>query len=310
MTFFLSPWHLISGGNVSSVTGGSTNKSIAIAECVFLGCFCILLSNALSICSAVLLLFYTDEATQMVFGRVDGLHAIVGLFIAWAHILMICSYKSVITQANTVIRFINDNTGENEDTRADGTSRSTMPVWLSLIAMGLYTYALGLVLSVLFIYVESTRRVPSIISKPTISLLFIAGLFFYTYRVFDLRTNMMIATVIALLITTRALEGRSPSDRMDAVGYLAVNCLLESYNYLCCTALEPSSAFYGCYAPPVFTSQTGTWSNLEIGGVQDVSICGRSAVTVTDSTHDAHGAYTVLRDSGGVEDAEGSGQYY
>ena len=188
-------------------------------------------------------------------------------------------------------------------------SRSTMPIWLSLIAMWLYTYALGQVLSLLFVYAEFTGRVPYIISRGTIYLLFIAGTFFYTFRVFDLRTNVMIATVIALLIATIALEGRSQSDRKDVVRYLAVNCLIETYNYLCCTPLEPSSSIHGCYAPPVFTSRTGTVSNLEVGGVWESPIYGRSSVTYSNSTH-ANGTYTVLGDSGDVEDAEGCGQYH
>ena len=65
-----------------------------------------------------------------------------------------------------MIRFINDNTGESEETQAADTSRSTMRVWLSLFAMWLYTVTLGPVLSALFVYAKFTRRVPDYEPKP------------------------------------------------------------------------------------------------------------------------------------------------
>ena len=214
---------------------------------------------------------------------------------------MICSCKSVITQENTVIRFINDNTGENRNQnndKNDETSRSTMPVWLSLIAMWLYTYTLGLVLSALFAYAKFTGRVPDVISIPIVCLSFIAGTFCYTYRVFDVRTNLMFATVIAILVAIIALSVRSRFDGMDVMGFLAVNCLIESYSYHCCTALEPGNAIYGSYAPPVLTSQTGTASDVKVGGVQEAPICTWPAVTLSNPTHGARGAYTMVKDGG------------
>lgn len=224
------------------------------------------------------------------------------ILVAWAHILMICSCKSFITQENTVIRFINDNTGESEETQAADTSRSTIPVWLSLIAMWLYTITLGLVLSALLVYVKFTGRVPDIISKPTFLLLFIAGTFCYTYRVFDVRTNLMFAANVAYFIVIC----NGGFLLFNATNVLMAITVSESYNYHCCTPLEPSHVIYGSYAPPVLTSQTGTASDVEVGRVQETPICARPAVTLSNPAHDARGAYTILKDSGGVEDAEGS----
>ena len=248
---------MASGGNGSAVSYRSTirpSKSIAIAECVLLGCLCILLSTVLSVCSTELLLHYTDEETQMVFKRAGPL-SIAGYCCFWVHTLMIRSYKSVIAQDNTVVRFSDDDTGENEEMRVADMSRTTKPARSST---WLYTCALGLVLSALLVYAELTGRVPYIVRNPTVYLLFVAGTFFYAYRAFDLRTNAMIVAVAAFLITTIALGEESQSDRMDVVGFLVVNFLIESYSYLFCTPLEPSSAISGSYAPPVFTSHTGT----------------------------------------------------
>lgn len=296
---------MASGGNGSAVSYRSTirsSKSIAIAECVLLGCLCILLSTVLSICSTELLLHYTDEETQMVFKRAGPLN-IAGYCCFWVHTLTIRSYKSVIAQDNTVVRFSNDDTGENDEMRVADTSRSTMPARSSTWR---YTCALGLVLSALLVYAELTGRVPYIVRNPTVYLLFVAGTFFYAYRACDLRTNAMIVAVAAFLITTIALGGESQSDRMDVVGFLVVNFLVESYSYLFCTLLEPSSAISGSYAPPVFTSQTGTGSHHEEGRVQEALICGRPTVTHSNSTHDAHGVYSIVKDVESVEDAEGT----
>ena len=261
----------------------------------------------LSVCSGVLSAELTEGETQEVLERITKLFLIPTLVMAWAHIMIICSYKSVITQENTVIRFINDNTGESEETRAvdtnADTSRSTIPVWLSLIAMWLYTSTLGLVLSALFVYAKFTGQVPDIISKPIASLLFIAGTFFYTYRVFDVRTNLMFATGGAYYIITVVLNQGFLS---NATNVLMVITVIESYNYHCCTPLEPRRAIYGSYAPPVFTSQTGTASDVEVGGVQEAPICARPAVTLSNPTHGTRGAYTIVKDRGDVEDAEGS----
>ena len=230
-----------------------------MAECILLGCLCILLSTALSICSTEVLLHYTDKDTQMVFKRVDGPLNIGGYCCFWVHTLLIRSYKSVITQENAAIRFSNDNTGDGDEMRVADTSRSTRPIRLS---MWLYTCTLGLALSALFIYAEFTGRVPSVISNPTVYLLFTACTFIYTYHIFDLRTNAMIVAVIAFLITTIALGAEPQSDRMDVVGFLVVNFLIESHSYLFRTSLEPSNSVSGSYAPPVFTSHTGTGSDL------------------------------------------------
>jgi hypothetical protein len=301
--FPLSPWLSVSGGSNTAVLGIPTlrSTSIAAAECEMLRCFCFLLSTALSMGSAVLLK-YTE--TNTVLTRVDGLHAPVGFCIFLMHFLMIFSHKSVITQENTVIRFINDHTGENDETQATDisadTSRSTMPVWLSLTAMWVYTFSLGLVLSFLFVYAKFTVRVPDVISKPTVCLLFIAGTFLYTYRVFDLRTNVMIAAMLQILMATVLVGVKTPP---YMVGMLAFSCVIEIYDHLCCTPLQPNSATHGSYSPPVFTSQTGTGSDVEVGGVQEAPICGRPAVTLSNPAHDARGDYTILRDSGGIKDA-------
>ena len=228
-------------------------------------------------CSGVLSVELVDRETLVVFERFtifgcaifERVVFLPAFMVAWAHILMICSYKSVITQENTVIRFINDNTDESDETQAADTnadtSRSTMPVWLSLIAMWLYTVTLGLVLSALFMYAKFTGRVPDIISKPTVCLLFIAGTFCYTHRVFDVRTNLMLAASVAISITSpESTEGFLFRARIALVCFT----MIESYKYHCCTPLEPSSAIYGSYAPPVFTSQTGTASDVEVGGVE------------------------------------------
>ena len=42
--------------------------------------------------------------------------------------------------------------------------------------------------------------------------------------------------------------------------------------------------------------------------MQEALICGRPAVTHSRSTHDAHGAYSIVKDVEGVEDVEGSSQ--
>ena len=313
--FHLTSLHSTSGWNGSAVPGTSNvwlSECIAIAECALLGCFCVLLYFALSICSTELVLRYANKETLGIIGTFDGFYAVAALFILLAHVLMICSYKSVIAPENTVIRFINDNTGEDtkkyDETQAADTSRSTMPIWLSLIAMWLYVYALGMVVLLLRIYAKSTGRVPDVISIPTVYLLFIAGTFFYTYRVFDLRTNVMFAAFIAFLIIIPKALGVCQSHGSDVVAALSISILMESYSYFCCTPLKPRSAISGSYAPPVFNSQTGTGSDLEVGGVQEALICGRPAVTHSRSTHDARGAYSIVKDVEGVEDAEGSSQ--
>ena len=71
---------------------------------------------------------YADKETLMVFGTVDILHTIMGIVIAGAHIVMLWSYKCITTQEDSLIRFINENTAENDDTRAADTFRSTMPM--------------------------------------------------------------------------------------------------------------------------------------------------------------------------------------
>ena len=274
---------------------------IDIAECILLGCFCILLSSVLSICSTALLVHYTEVERQKFSIRFDGFFTTVGIMIFWSHVLLICSYKSILAQESTVIRFINDNTGENtienDEARAVDTSRSTIPIWLSLIAMWLYTHALGLVLSLLFVY---AGRVPDDISKPTFHILYIAGIFSYIYRVFDLRTNVMFVAFIGSLTMMTALMGRPESYQAVIVISLFSSILVESYNYHCCTPLEPSTAISVSYVPPVFISQTGTGSDLEVGGVRETPICGRPAVTYSNSTHDARGAYTIVKDGGDV----------
>ena len=264
-------------------------------------------SIVLMVCSDDPLVRYADGETHGVFMKFIVSFLIPAYMMASAHILMICSYKSVITQENTVMRFINDNTGESEETRAvdtnADTSRSTIPVWLSLIAMWLYTFTLGLVLSALFVYAKFTGRVPDVISIPTFLLLFIAGTFCYTYRVFDVRTNLMFAAGVAYFIMLAVLN---QGFFFNATNMLMAITISESYNYHCCTPLEPSSAIYASYVPPVFTSQTGTASDVEMGEVQVAPICARSAGTLSNPAHDARGAYTIVKDSGGVEDAEGS----
>ena len=76
--------------------------------------------------------------------------------------------------------------------------------------MWLYTCALGLLLSAPLVYAEFTGRVRSVISNPTIYLLFTAGTFFYTY-------HMLIVAVTAFLISTTTLGGESQPDRMDVL---------------------------------------------------------------------------------------------
>ena len=92
----------------------------------------------------------------------------------------------------------------------------------------------------------------------------------------------------------------------NATIMLMMITVIESYNYHCCTPLEPCRAIYGSYAPPVFTSQTGTASDVEVGEVQEAPICARPAVTLSNPAHDARGAYAIVKVRGDVEDAEGS----
>ena len=197
----------------------------------------------------------------------------------WVHVVMILSYKCVIPQRSTVIRFFNDNASEtiseNDKTRAVDTAadarRSTMPIWWSNIALCLYQWLyLGLMLSVFLAYGKFIGRVPDVIRIPTYYILLFAFYFSYTYRVFDLRTNLMIIAVIALRVTPNALRRGSPINQgHDMVSLLMINLLFRSYSYHCWTPLEPNSAIYGFYAPPVSSSQTGTGSDLEVDEVQE-----------------------------------------
>lgn len=76
----------------------------------------------------------------------------------------------------------------------------------------------------------------------------------------------MIGTIIAFFVTPNALRRSG----QDLVVSLMTYFLLHSYSYHCCIPLEPTSAIYGSYAPPVLSSQTGTGSDLEVDGVREV----------------------------------------
>ena len=113
---------------------------------------------------------------------------------------------------------------------------------------------------------------------------------------------MFVAFLVFFLMLT-VLGGKENSFRTDMVVVLSTSIVAQSHKYLCCIPLEPSSAIDGSYTPPVFTSQTGTGSDVEVGVVQEALICGRPAVTHSKSTHDARGAYSIVKDGGDVGDA-------
>lgn len=220
------------------------------------------------LCFSVMISFFLlDSPTMDIYLTCELLHFSLGLFVIYAHILMIFSRKSILKSENTVFRFKNESVYDGQyeatSTVTDPTNRSTGYVWLSCLSFLLYSRTLQIALTALLLGASKlTGLTPEGISTP-MPILFIAGILSYTHRVFDVRSTVMAVCVSLDSVGYSLLSERTHYSSMVMVFSLIF--LVESYNYHCCAppelysylpqrvqqAADAVSDAVGSYAPPI-----------------------------------------------------------
>jgi hypothetical protein len=200
------------------------------------------------------------------------------IFVPIAYSCIFMSHSATPNEMNTVVGFVDD------DGRIDGTAGSPLSpprvtyskfsITMSYLKINLYLTALAVVIDFGNLLVKGVGLSPAFYPYLAV-VLYCGGFFFYTYRVFNYRTNILLA--FAMVFTIFSL----PNPGLEIFGYMYILMAVESISH--CFLLDGGESTgeetsHSAGAAVVFTTVTGTGSDLE---APDVSKGGGISVGAT-----------------------------